>query len=260
MNKWQETKIKSLQEIPEVKEHPIKLYKKPTGYKAIVNVETEDTLSIVNDNYQLAQHRDIYSQVAKYKDYKIDNGVIYNNGRVMVLEVVQAVPTKVELIPGDKLEPRVRIFNSYDLSKALSVQSYGIRLVCTNGMIAPGMVDRWRRIHTFNNISIPEIGDRMKLAMAAWVESGDLLMKSTEKKVVVVETLGVHKFLPKRYTKIALENLGAVENEKKEASVYDIWNELTRLISHEIKDREVQVSTLIAEQRFVNKIFDLVRE
>ena len=189
MKKPKESTIKSIHEIPWVAEVPIKVYRKESGYKALVNDKTKKTISIVSNAYQPIQHKDVWDEASKHKKYKIVKGQLYNRGRVFMIEIIDRKPAKVELVPGDYMESRVRIFNSYDGSKALTVQSYGIRLVCSNGMVAPVMLSQFRKAHVYQNIQVPEIGKAIELGMAVWQGNTDYLVYTQQQVNKVFKAL-----------------------------------------------------------------------
>ena len=183
--------IKKAEDIPGVKEEPVRVLRLDTDYKAIVETDTNETLSIVSDKYQLSPHRDVWNEIEKLKQYKITNGQLYKYGNAMIIELIDKKTEKEELIPdtGDYFERQVRVLNTYDLTRALSVQSIGLRLVCKNGMMAPGMIERFRKAHTYNNIDINEISKYVEFSMEACTQSGEILRLSAKQIVETKKTV-----------------------------------------------------------------------
>jgi len=248
MKEWKESSIKSIHEIPWAQEVPIIIHKKESGYKALVNDKTKETISVVTDTYQPVQHRDVWEQANKYKNYKISNGRIFNRGRTLMIEISDVKPVKRELIPGDYLESKVRIFNSYDGTRALTVQSYGLRLVCSNGMVAPTLVSNYRKIHAYQNIDISEIGKAIQLGMEFWEGNKLLFQRAAKMTVDVGKTLKpLTNVIAKKYMKIVEDNLQTKE------TLYDVWNELTRTITHDMQPN-VNTDNLVYTQQQVNRI------
>lgn len=250
--KYEETVIGSVQDIPFVSKTPIIIHEKDSGYQAIVNEDTKDTISIVSNDYQLVPHLDVWKEIQKQDALKVNTATLCKGGRVMMIELVEKSPVKVELFPGDYMEKRVRVFNSYDCSRALSVQSYAMRLVCSNGMIAPVTIDEYRKVHAYSSIAVGEISKHIELAMEAWQFSSGLIASAAKLTVKVEDALQHVNKLPDKYIQIVTGNLGQQE------SVYDIWNELTRTISHDVAPN-VQVRRVVKMQQYVNKVFDLVK-
>lgn len=245
-----------LETIPLAKEEELILHNKPTGFKAIYNPDTKDVYTVTSDSYQLIQHRDVWNAVAKQTKFKIGETALYKNGGVMVIELLPKTETKEELIVGTKdfFEPRVRLINSYDTSKALSIQAYGMRLVCSNGMIAPGFVNRFKQAHTFQNIDIDSLGDKIELAMNSWVATRDQLKAAAAKNVNIEYAIhSVGKF-PKKYADEVRSLL-----KPKTDTLYNVWNAFTNVLSHQMK-ANVQTGTLIKYQQRANKVFTLLND
>lgn len=255
-NKREEIQNLKLETIPLAEEQGLQLYNKPTGFKAIYNPDTKAVYTVTSDSYQLIQHRDVWNAIAKLAKFKVGDTALYKGGGVMVIELLPKTPIKEELIVGTKdfFEPRVRIINSYDTSKALSIQAYGMRLVCTNGMIAPGFVNRFKQAHTFQNIDIETLGDKIELAMNSWTATRDQIKQASTKRVNIEYAIhSVGKF-PKKYADEVRKLL-----KPKLDTIYNVWNAFTNVLSHQMKEN-VQTGTLIKYQQRANKVFTLLND
>jgi len=247
----QEIQINSIDDIPEVEEYPVRIKGKETEYKAIIEKETGKTVSITSATYQLVQHREVWNSVQQMTQY-LCRGKLCKNGKLLVIELEDKTD-HFELLPGDYLRRGARIFNSYDLTRALTVQSYGLRLICKNGAVAPGMVDRIRKVHQYQNIEVPEIADYVELAMAAWSASAETLQLAARKTVIVKQALKLVQRIPEKYLKIVKDNLDETE------TVYNIWNELTRTIMHDAQPH-IATPRLVKMQLIANRVFTILQE
>lgn len=250
--------IRSMTDIPEVKEVPVIVKNKGTAYKAIIRCKDDETQSIVTTDYQLIPHADVWKEVMKIskdKKYEIKNASLYRYGNAMVAELGDIKPVNVKIFENDEIVRGVRIFNSYDKSRALSVEGYGLRLVCTNGAVAPGFVSRYHKTHSYDNIDISELGKYIELGMESWSASADLLRLSAKKKIKVEPMIKSLKFPEKYETEI----IGRVEAKDDFASVYSIWNAITNVITHDMSGN-VQIKRLVKYQRLANTVFDQVRK
>lgn len=249
----QEYVIENVKQIPEVRIEPVKVLNQPVReFKAIVSNDDDNLLHVVGKDYQLTQHRDVYNMVASLRNYKIESATLYRSGRVLCIEVIPNDVDTIEFIPKDGFHPMARIINSYDLTRALSVASYGLRLVCSNGMVAPVFTKRYRRHHSFSNISLKDVANAVKIAMNAWIESKDIIRRANNVRVDSEEAIKSLQY-PKKYTERMVK-----EVETPEDTVYNIWNGITWVISHQVQDN-VQTDRLIEFQQTANKIFDLVK-
>ncbi len=243
--------IKKAEDIPDVREVPVEVLEQGTDYKAIVETDTNETLSIVSDKYQLTPHSSVWAQVKTLGKFKVTRAQLYKYGNAMIIEIRDKVAQNIEVMPGDLIERQVRVINTYDLTRALSVQSIGLRLVCKNGAMAPGMVERFRKSHTYNNIDVNEIGKYVELSMEAWAKSGELLRLSAKQIVESKPTVEGLKF-PKKYTEIILEKLD------KKNDIYTIWNATTETITKDIAPN-IQTAGLLEFQYKANSVFQLVK-
>jgi len=224
------------------------------NHKAIFNSEGVDIAS-QKKTYQVVQHRDVIDELQKDPEftqkYRIESATVYKSGCVLMLEVVPLQQNEVEIVPGDNIAPSVRIYNSYDSTKALIVESFGMRLICKNGAVAPGGVDRFHKAHTHQNANISELKPAIEKAMATWEVSANTLRKAYTRYVDVEDTLKLLKNFPEKYKKIVIQNL------RRNDTLYNLWNALTNCITFEVN---VSTSTLVNYQNMVNKIFKVLSE
>jgi Lhr-like helicase len=224
------------------------------NHKVIFNSERVDIAS-QKMTYQVVQHRNVIDQLQNDPEftqkYRIDTATVYKSGCVLMLEVVPLQQNEVEIVPGDNIAPSVRIYNSYDTTKALIVESFGMRLICKNGAVAPGGVDRFHKAHTHQNADITQLKQAIEKAMATWDVSANTLRKAYTKYVDVEDTIKLLKNFPEKYKKIVIQNL------RRNDTLYNVWNALTNCITFEVN---VSTSTLISYQNMVNKIFKVLTE
>jgi len=252
----QELVVKEIKNIPEVEEIPIKVYEKDTKYKAIVQKENKKTLSVVGINYQLKQHKEIYEYISKLKDYQICYAEVFKNGKILMIEMIKKdeKEQKHELLPGDFYLRKLRIFNSYDESYALSVQAYGLRLVCKNGMVAPGYTTRFKKVHTFKNINLEDLEKYIELADNAWKESEQVLQKANITKIDVDTTIVKYlKYFPKKYIDLIRGKVKTVD------TVYNLWNAVTNVVTYNMAPR-LRTNTLVEYQRLANKVIQSIND
>jgi len=247
------TIIRKADDIPIVEEIPVEIKGKKSGYYAILEKGTNDTLGIHTQHYNLVQNRDIYSIVEGLKDFDILDTRLYLHGKVMMMEV--AKKGEKDIAPtGDKndlFSPRTRIFNSYNGSYSVNIQAFALRLVCKNGMVAPVKQNIYRKIHLGNEINKKDLVDAINSTKDIWNASRERIVQST--KFVIEPQVALFHLdrFPKKYRDLALKNL-----EKKD-TLYNIWNELTRIVTHVMNTR-VNQNVQVSQQQRVNKIFDLL--
>jgi len=252
--KWKEIVLeveKAGELIPLVDEVILLAHERETGVKAIVDRKTMNTICVVNQENQIVQHNHVLKEVLKLKNYTIKKLLLMENGRSLLIEVTERTPQKIELLPKDYLECGARIVNDYTKNKGLSVQGYAVRLVCTNGITAPVNADKVA-VEAFGTADFnEELETKINSSFKVWEEQADLFKSANETTVHVKDILQDHAFLPKKEMEEVIGNL------KDEESLYNIWNEYTRVIQHKLAPKKKTLN-IIGMQKRANKILKVV--
>jgi len=246
--------IKEAKEIPQVELQPVIVGGKETKYVAVMETKSKDTLGVPTEKYQLISHEDVFNAVKSLEEYKIVKAELYKWGSTLVIEIEHkdVNSRKIEVLPKDFIIPRVRIFNSYDSSRGLQVQSFGLRIVCSNGMVAPvGTKYVSSNIHLGNSIDLEQLKKNIAKGMNIWNLAKGPIQKANKTKVPSEVALHYIGRFPKKYQRIAMQNLN------KQDTVYNIWNELTRIVTHDMP--KINTNVRIAHQRRVNQVFNFNR-
>jgi hypothetical protein len=122
-----------------------------------------EPLAKVSDQYALVQHYDAIGQVLQsfgelpeFGLNKVSVGMSTNGGKVWA-KFKSSNPVTIK--PGDDIFPEITMTNSCDTTKRFWLQWGAMRLVCTNGMMAPddrikgGVI---KRLHKLGTLDIEE--------------------------------------------------------------------------------------------------------
>ncbi|MDI6886746.1 MAG: DUF932 domain-containing protein [archaeon] len=244
-------------EIPLVCEYPVFMdtgdgflsnFKEAVGWKAITEPITKRPLAIVSQRYSVVQHRAIATEVVDYCEqcgYQIVRMMLLQRGAKLMIEVNSGDMVEID---GDEIEKHCLVYNSYNLTKALSVLTAGMRLVCSNGLVAPGFVERLRKVHIFKTFEIAKINQTIEAGFRAWDVSRKVLEQAVNTMVSTDKVLEFVK-LPETYLKLAKERLAPREN------LNEIWNCLTQILTHETS---CGVNTTIDYYKEANKVFQFL--
>jgi hypothetical protein len=250
-----EKEVGTPMEIPLVSEYPVFIdtgngFHEAVGWKAIAEATTQRPLAIVSRRYSVVQHRDVANEVVGYceqRGYEIVRMMLLQRGARLMIEVKSGDMVEID---GDEIEKRCLVYNSYNTTRSISVLTAGMRLVCSNGLVAPGFVERLRKVHVFKFFEIAKINQTIEAGFKAWNVSLDVLqeavgtMANTEKVLEFVK-------LPETYIKLAKERLPPREN------LNEIWNCLTQILTHEAG---CGVNTQIEYYKEANKVFQFLKE
>ena len=133
-----------------------------TGFDAIFRNDNGANLGVVSREYQMVEHQQALENVLNVFEKKKLPKVtptdiqITDGGSKMFASFVLnkksdiGVATKGNRNVGDIISPGFKIVNSYDRTIRLSLLSYVIRLICTNGVTANEELFTEKRRHTKN--------------------------------------------------------------------------------------------------------------
>ena len=241
---WEETILKE-NEVPLVEEVPLIAHERETGYKAVVDKTTMDTICVVPMKYQLVQNQLVLREVQKLKNYVIKKIELTKKGTTLMIEMTEREPKKIELFPEDYLECGVRVFNDYSKNAGLSIQSFGVRLACTNGVVAPKFGEKIP-IKAFGT---EEFAKEMEVvinsAFEAWTneKTSAIFKHAVDTTVSVKDILEDHSFLPKKHMEEIIKSL------KDRETLYNIWNAYTQVITHKVSQNKKDIDIIYLQKR-----------
>jgi len=221
--------VEKAEELPPVEEVVLTAHDRETGAKAVVNKNNMETICVVSENSKLIPHTDVYKQILDMEDFVIKKTRLLKNGRVMIIDIAERTPNKLELLPDDFIECGARIINDYGKSKGLTVQAIATRLVCSNGMVAPERSSKMN-VDAFGTAEFgAEMNKLINDSFKKWYEYSDMIKEASETEMSVKDVIVHHDFLRTKYMDTITSNL------EEKASLWDIYNEYTRTITHDIK-------------------------
>lgn len=120
------------------------------GYRALVDQNDGEVISVVSENYQMVRHQDILGKAEKalaHLGLEFDRSVtLIKDGAKMVAKYI--IPSiEAVLAPGDIVHPTIIIKNSYDLSWVASLNGGVYRLTCSNGAYVGTMFEKFKHRH-----------------------------------------------------------------------------------------------------------------
>jgi len=237
--------------IPKVEEVPLEAHERETGFKAIVDKSNMNTLCVVPNDNQIVQHSHVIDEVSKLDNYVIAKTMLMKNGNKLMIELKEQTPQKIELLPNDFMECGARVYNDYTKNRGLSVQGFGIRLVCSNGMVAP-VKTKSMDIHAFGTAEFnTELEKNIANCISVWTDTTELMEQANSKIVSIKDVTSQLPRLAKKYHDKIMDEL------KDQDTIYNIWNQYTQVITHEIGPN-VSSQVLIKLQKRANSVLKLV--
>lgn len=209
------------------------------GWKAIYNTTDGRIAAIVTDKYQLVQHRDFFStalEAIKNLDLEVGHVSVKDARERVDFEVV---PVDAEIFGGERIALGLRLSNSINASIGARVEAYGLRLVCTNGLIGRTVFGGKSMIHVGENISVERVADGIEEVIPiAKANLNKVVLSASSAQVgnakEVLEEAGFGKIYQKEI--IAGFYAGTIDPETGEASReltrWDLYCRATEVIDH----------------------------
>jgi hypothetical protein len=228
---------------------------KDKDHQAVVNDRTNKIEAIVSDQYALIQHREAFEpfvNAMRTLGIGVKGRVISDSGRayidvrfdderftIDVAEKEEVGRRNVVSPPqkGDLINFGFRLGNSYDKSTAFYAETYALRLVCLNGMIAPVKIKAIREVHIGDvRIVTKTLSVAIQSLMAESVKFADIVERARKEIVTekLLNQLLVGWKLGKKHITAILEKA----RELDELNGYSIYNLLTSYITHNLQVRE----------------------
>ena len=125
------------------------------NYKALVNAKTGKLFSIVSKKYKVIRHESAIDVVEKAINEHSELGAyefstdFYNDGGRMRRKYVFP-DISVEIERGDKVNPELQLYNSYDTTWPFIVILGAFRIICTNGLVVGKRFLHIRKRHVWD--------------------------------------------------------------------------------------------------------------
>ena len=165
-------------------------------YKAIVEPNTGKLFSIVSQDYRLIRHEEAIEQVDKAIDgvsnlggYEIYTAFYNDGGRMRRKYVFPDISVEIER--GDKVNPELQLYNSYDTTWPFIVILGAFRIICTNGLVVGKKYLHIQKRHVFHidqidlKNQVSTALNRFNLQTDQWIKwAGKRLRKQTHDQVM----------------------------------------------------------------------------
>lgn len=213
--------------------------------KAVMRDDTQAVLGIVTPSYQLVPHQDIF--------HPLHDAVLEMNvpiKRVMThvgpcggyakvdwdLDVEEPIG---DPSVGDIVGLRLTARNSLNQASRLTVELGALRLICTNGLVAPGRQFRFAVPHV-KSLSVPKALEHFNTVIE---KAPKMLGTWANWAAIGVDTEGLSNFLGGTESRKQVLGTKARKEivdyfEKKDQTVWEAYNAITWFATHQIKCRK----------------------
>jgi hypothetical protein len=214
-------------------------HKEEHGYRAIYNVDRNETEAIMSDSYTLVQHTEAFHPLVQaMKSFRTDLfGFMTDEGGKVWIDVLLK-DSKYIIIPADGKEINLgfRVSNTYDGSGAFELRAFGYRSYCDNGMIfgqrtfAAAYKVHKGRVEVDVFVSVLEKIRQMAPLLNAYISEAAKDFIETSELQAVLEELDIGK----RYQALLMAKAFGHEHMSR----WDLYNDITDFTTHELDDKK----------------------
>ena len=203
----------------------------PSDYKAIVDENKNEVISIVKKTYQVVENKDLIENLLSELShldtpYNIDPSHSFCDNKRMRLQVT--FPELTMWDSDSEIALSLYLHNSYDMSEGVRMLWGAIRGICTNGMVFGTLLGKYYSKHTkgFN------IGN-LKDSLTATYDQ----IPSIQARINELESTPVTQELMNRVEKGVGKKLSKRVFDQNPLTQWEMYNGLTNYISHVIEQR-----------------------
>ena len=235
-------------------------------FKAIVNPETEEIISVVGSGYQLVQNADIFPQYdeaielsdlnTKGMERKVYTS--HSGGRT---KVEYTFPEhRVSIKDDDELDLTLTVLNSYDTSWRFRSILGAFRLLCANGMIVGTAFQQYAHKHTLNLDTDRAIKD-LALSLDFFEENANSWRDYPNVRVNAFQVDKVFKALAKdsKSIRVSLDESHEGYVRRLGDNLWALFNTLTHWSTHyKVKNTANTSSIIINREDKVRKVLPML--
>jgi len=235
------------------------------GKKLIMDATTKDQWDVVSDKYTIKYHEEVLDDLlhAIPQEYgKPEFKVKFFQDRAR-MDITTTFPEARDEVNGSKIDPMIRLKNSYNRSVRVVFEFGAMELVCTNGLVRFRVKERNTAKHIQGALDRLQLENTINDALTAFSESKEIWKSWAKKQLNTTQVLEVvHKlpFSEKESEALILlpllnhgkESVKALLDKKK-ATLWAVNSAATQMASKEITsevrkmDLEGQIAKVIIQ-------------
>ena len=213
-------------------------------HRGIWNVDKKKLSTIASSRYAIIQHRDVIDALSNtLKNLNINvKGMIRQINDKMIGDVLFTDDKMTKLKDDSKegIEIGFRFMNSYNKTSSFSMQLYGYRLVCMNGMVLGKAVQEFKLSmpHVGQDKLINEISKEIEIFVNQSIASSKILQKYINNCIAdsfewkATEKL-IEKLLKRKKHRLAITHILEKNVGKgKKLTRWDFYNAFTEYATH----------------------------
>lgn len=231
------------------------------GKRLIMDADTGTQWDVVSDKYQIKFHEETIEDLMnslppEYGKPELNIRLTQEGAR---MDVEAIFPDVRDEINGSKIDPMIRIKNSYNRTVNVLFEFGAYELICTNGLVSFKAHSQNRARHIQGSLTKLQLEKEIRLSLEDFSMQKDIWKSWAKKQVDNIQVMEVVKTLPfseKESESLLLlpllnHNKMTVSSllEKKKATLWDLNSAATQMAAHEISSetRKIDIQGKIAK-------------
>jgi len=240
------------------------------GKQLIIDKDTQQQYGVCSDGYGLVEHEEVIDIAEKaslkfpeYGKPEIAVKLLKYGGRLQVTILYPEV--EFEVRANDTVNPRIEIFNSYDMGWKYGGRFGAFRLVCSNGMTVGKIFSKFAKRHLLS-LDTSELAKSIEEGMTLFSDQTKLWTDWAEKRMLNTQYEQLWTSLPfspkeREYIETLSETqtkliLGNEKEKGKEVTFWDAFSVVTQYVTHEVKSEVRQIEILPEITKAFEKIWN----
>jgi hypothetical protein len=245
----------------------IHVYKRVGIAKGIVN-EIGDCIAVVGRNYNLVQNKDIMPQfhdviMASDLDKTGMTKEIQQSHYGAKTIVTYTFPAhEIEITPGDFVQLRIMVLNSYDGSWKFMSMVGAVRIACMNGQVVVDAFSSYNSKHTASLDTDVAVA-KMETALEVYTKNAEIWKSYPKSPVTNAQATRIFKQLAGKSDRLEalLEETYLKYVDEMGKNLWAVFNTLTDWSSHaKFKNEANKVATIYNREAKVRKVIPLLNE
>jgi len=243
------------------------LYKRVGLAKGIVN-ELGDCIAVVGMNYNLVQNKDI---MPKFHEV-IMASALDKTGMTKEIEqshygaktiVTYTFPAhQIEITPGDFVQLRIMVLNSYDGTWKFMSMVGAVRIACMNGQVVVDSFSSYNAKHTASLDTDVAVA-KMETALEVYTKNAEVWKSYPKSPVTNLQATRIFKQVAGKSDRLEalLEETYLKYVDEMGKNLWAVFNTLTDWSSHaKFKNEANKVATIYNREAKVRKVIPMLNE
>lgn len=236
-------------------------------HKAIVN-DAGLPIAIVGKNYNLVQNADIMPQfheviLASNLDRTGMTKKISQSHKGAKTIVTYTFPAhEIEIAPGDSVQLRIMVLNSYDGTWKFMSMVGAVRLACMNGQVIADAFSEYSAKHT-RSLDIDMAVAKLETALEVYTKNAELWKKFPKSPITNAQATVIFQKIAGKSDRleVLLEETFIKYVDEMGKNVWALFNTLTDWSSHaKFKNEANKVATVYNREAKVRKVLPFLKE